>query len=124
MSYTSFTKTIAASNSAARSAALSVSGELALSVEISNGAATDMNDFFVEARDHADGEWYTFISSADIDNGIADNILFVEGDPGGLAAGAKAHLHFRANGVRDVRFGGTLASGSGTLTIRGGKSSV
>jgi hypothetical protein len=128
MSYTSFTKPIAASTVLAYSEALTVAGELAVSLEISNGSGQAIDNFKVQARDHASGEWYDFITTADIDAVIADaptgNILFVAGDPGGLANGAKAHLHIRANGVQAIRFGATIASSSGTITIRGGKSSV
>ena len=104
---------------------LLVGGQLALNLEIENQALTDMNGFKIQMKDHANGEWYDFITNTEIAAGVADNFLFLSGTlPSATPAGSKTHMHIRATACKFMRFLPKLASSTGTVMIRGSKISL
>lgn len=113
---------VVASGAAANSAALLVQGQPLIALEIDNSAGQSALSLFkIQAQDHESGEWYDYLTTTEFAAGIADNILFVSANPQTLANGSRAHVHFRTNGVRNVRFVAQCAGTGGTITMRGSK---
>ncbi|HVT79579.1 MAG TPA: hypothetical protein VHM90_02890 [Phycisphaerae bacterium] len=104
--------------------AIYVGNQLVMAVEIANGAAAALTGFVMQLKDHDEGEFYDFLTATEFGDGIGNNILFIKGALATLASSGKGHLHARTNGARYARFGCQLASGIGTVTVRGGSVDV
>lgn len=94
---------------------LSIYGGSFVNIEVHVADAT-IDVFKVELKDHANGEWYTLVSSwAE----AGDTILFVTGDPAALTDDTYAHAHLKVNAAFAMRFRASVASGTGTVSVRG-----
>ncbi len=89
-----------------------------LNLELENTGAAALTGFKVLLKDHADGEWYDFLSGVDFDSTDLSNMLFASATgPHELGAAAIAHAHVRVNAAYGVKFQG-LCGSSTTVVLR------
>lgn len=91
-------------------------------LEIANAAGGATVTIVIQARDHADGEWYTLLSGTDFAN-ASDTMPFCSSAlaAGTLATDTKAHIHLNLRAAESLRIRATgSASPSSTVTVRGG----
>jgi hypothetical protein len=89
-----------------------------LNIEVANGAAAAVNAFTIQLKDHPNGSWYDYIGGADFGTPSGNMIFASTTTPPSTGAGAHTHAHIRVNSAYAVRFGTSLASGTGTVTVR------
>ena len=113
---------VVASAGLAYSSGLMVCGQPIVALEIDNSVGgSALSVWKIQAQDAEGGEWYDYLTTTDFAAGAANNLLFVSANPASLAQGSRAHVHFRTNGVRNIRFVAQCAGTGGTTTVRGSK---
>ena len=89
-------------------------------VEVQNAGNGTLNNFIIYLQDHPNGEFYSFLSGIHFDAASNTNMLFASDvGPHELPSGAKAHVHFRYNGVIAIKFSASTGSGTASVTLRG-----
>lgn len=90
--------------------------------EVENASATvALSAFKVQLQDHPSGEWYDFITTWTADHYTQ---LWLSGAPATLAATAKAHAILFIGAAYGMRFVATVASGTGSVKIRGAAGNI
>lgn len=92
-------------------------------VELSNaGGAASLNACKIQAKAHPNGDWFDYITSAELNTGtaLAGRLLLVSTNPTTLAASAASRIVIDTTALFAIRISMTTASGTATITIRAG----
>lgn len=116
-----FGLTIAASTDIAYSDAIEDANGIGLmNVEVANGSGQTVNDFIIQIKDHARGEWYTIAPKTALASPFVVPVRWASAtNPSALTNGQKGHILADVGVAVAVRFGVTLAAGEGTVSVRG-----